>query len=329
MSEAPRRHYCTYFDRNYLVRALALHQSLRVHGEPFTLWALCLDEETYTVLTALEVPEIVPISLSDLEAANPELRRAQTDRSRVEYIFTLSPFLPLHVISRDAAIPAVTYLDADLFFFSSPEPIFDEIGDAGVAVIEHRFPPRLKTLERFGRFNVGWITFRRSLPGLECLTWWRARCLEWCYDRVEKDRFADQKYLDAWPDLLGDDLHVIKHRGANVAPWSLGNHEVMVGDSDILIGGQPLVFFHFQGLRHLRPWLIDPNVASFGTAITRVARRRIFRPYVAALREEHRRLQESSPLDVQSPRAPTFDGWRAWPQMLRQLSRGELLITPR
>lgn len=41
-------------------------------------------------------------------------------------------------------IAFITYLDADLMFYSHVQPLFDEIGDASIAIIEHRFSPRLQ-----------------------------------------------------------------------------------------------------------------------------------------------------------------------------------------
>ena len=43
-------HYCTYFDHNYVVRAIAMLDSLRRHSGPFTLWCLSLTPECEAIL---------------------------------------------------------------------------------------------------------------------------------------------------------------------------------------------------------------------------------------------------------------------------------------
>src|SRR6185437_5328485 len=124
-----------------------------------------------------------------------------------------------------AEIEILSYLDGDLYFFSDPEPIFESFKAFSSLVIAHRFHPRRKFMEVYGLYNVGWLSFRRDPDGLACLAWWRDRCLEWCYDRLENDRFADQKYLDRFPELFRGVL-VLDHPGANLAPWILGRHQL-------------------------------------------------------------------------------------------------------
>ena len=70
-------------------------------------------------------------------------------------------------------IMQITYLDADLLFYSSPNKIFKEIDNSSIAIIEHRFSPPFKNLEINGRFCVEWNSFRRDKEGMECLENWK------------------------------------------------------------------------------------------------------------------------------------------------------------
>jgi hypothetical protein len=276
-------HFCTYFDRRYLTRALALHASLTAHCRSFTLWALCLDADTLRILSALSLPSLEPIALADLEGDDLQLRAAKASRSLVEYYFTCTPAFPLHLLRKQREIDLITYLDSDLWFFADPQLVLSEMGARSVAIIPHRFPSRLSHLEKHGVYNVGWVTFRRDQTGLDCLEYWRSRCLAWCPDTVSGDAFADQKYLDEWPVLFGN-VAVIAHKGANLAPWNVVNYRIGVQSGAVHIDAEPLIFFHFHGLRRIDRWLYESGLGNYGATLSARVRRLIYQPYLRQLR---------------------------------------------
>lgn len=282
--------FCTYFDRNYLPRGLALYRSLRKHCPEFKLWVLCMDEATHAAMIQLELPGVELIALRAFEKGDDSLLEAKQNRSRIEYYFTCTPSLPLYVLDHWAEVDLITYLDADLFFFSSPAPLFEELGDGSIAIIGHRFSANLRGHEVTGIYNVGWLSFRRDDYAVTCLKWWRSKCIEWCYDLVDDGRFADQKYLDDWP-IRFHKVVVLEHRGANVAIWNVGNHHLRLCDRDtVMVDEHPLIFFHFHSLRQITPWLYDPGWTAAGVAPSRMLRGRIYHPYIRCLREVNRQL---------------------------------------
>jgi hypothetical protein len=141
----------------------------------------------------------------------------------------------------------ITYLDADLCFFNNPISLHNEAKECSVQIIEHNFPPELSSLIRYGRFNVGWITFFPDSEGLRLLADYRRDCIEWCHDRLEGARFADQKYLDYWP-FLYERVCVSKVPGANIAPWNIANQSIAKVESKFLVTDGPLIFYHFHGV---------------------------------------------------------------------------------
>ena len=64
------------------------------------------------------------------------------------------------------------------------------------------------------------LYFKNNLIGNKILRDWRNKCLNWCYNRVEKNKFGDQKYLDIWPKKFNQ-VFVSDHLGAGLAPWNL------------------------------------------------------------------------------------------------------------
>jgi hypothetical protein len=311
------RYFCTYFDCHYLARGLALYQSLKRHCADFKLWMLCMDDESYVTLKKLELSKVSLLTLSDLERDHPQLRQAKETRSLVEYYFTCTPSLPLFILNRHPDVDLITYLDSDLFFFSSVEPLFDEIGNKSIAIIGHRFSEAFRKHEWNGIYNVGWITFRRDDNGLSCLQWWRDRCLEWCYDRIEGNRFADQKYLDDWPTRF-QNVVVLQHKGANLAPWNVGNYRLSFRDGTILVDDQPLVFFHFHAFKQRAGWIYDTQLAKYDTVPSKLLLRNIFAPYVGEVISQSKRLGESCPAPFGSGRKNSSELLRALPRLLKR-----------
>lgn len=278
-----RRAFCTYFDVNYLSRGLALYDSLRATAPDFTLDVLCLDDEAAAQLERRALPGIRLTRLVALESADPDLLATKGTRSNVEYIFTAGPAFMRYLFDREPSIDLLTYLDSDLYFFSSPEPLFTEAdaADAATVIVGHRFPPRLRHLEETGKYNVAWVSFRRDPDGLACLDYWRSACIDWCHDRVEDGRYADQKYLDEFPQRFPR-VHEVQHPGADVAPWNLTTSPVRETAGQFLAGDAPLIFFHFQGLKMPWPWLVDLHLGPYGEKAT-PAIRKMYGQYLARL----------------------------------------------
>jgi hypothetical protein len=276
-------YFCTYFDSNYLTRGLALYQSLKTHCQTFKLWALCMDDDAYTTLIKHNFPDIKPISLGDFESGNKRLLDVKKERSSAEYYFTCTPSLPLYILDHYPDVDLITYLDADLFFFADPAPLFAEIDGKSISIVGHRFPARLSHLEITGLYNVGWVSFRRDEDGLECLRWWRDLCLEWCYDRVEAERFADQKYLDRFPERFGNEI-VIRHKGADVAPWNIENYVLTKRNHCLYVDDEPLIFYHFQGLKKIAPWIYNLGFWSYSIRASKELMKYIYIPYIQTLR---------------------------------------------
>ncbi len=282
-SRAPY-YFCTYFDRNYLVRGLTLFRSLSNHAEPFVLWVLCFDDFTYNVLSKINLPNLKPISLREFEHGDNALLAAKQNRSRVEYYFTCTPSLSLYILNKFPEADLITYLDADLFFYSDPTPIYEELAKRSVLIVEHRFPEHVRhDEEKFGIYNVGFASFRNDMHGRQCLQWWRERCIEWCYDRAEEGLFADQKYLDDWPDRFRE-VVVLQHKGGGLAPWNWMNYDIQFQDGTITVDGDRLIFFHFHHLKAVNWWMYDTGLSGY-KKVPFTLRRRIYVPYVRALQQ--------------------------------------------
>ena len=238
-----KKYFCTLFDRNYLFKGVAMINSLVAHCPNALIYVLCMDDVTKSMLDQLNNAQIATISLDEVETK--ELLIAKRERGVAEYCWTLSPCLPFYLLLKYSNIDLITYLDADLFFYSSLEPLFDEIKNSSIAIIEHRFIPRLKPMEVMGRFCVQWVSFRNDEQGMACLKKWRDQCIEWCFYRLEDGKMGDQKYLDDWPNLYSQ-CKIIEHLGAGVAPWNYSNYNFSKKNTNLYVDQSILIFYHFH-----------------------------------------------------------------------------------
>jgi hypothetical protein len=316
---------------------LCLHESLKAQGEPFRLLVLCFDAATEAVVAAAGDESLAAVPLAELLADDPAYASVRSQRSRVEFYFTATPVLVRHCFAREAAAQRMTYLDADLFFFGPASAVFAEQGDASVGIVPHRFPAHLAAQSEHGTYNVAWVSFRRDAEGMACLDWWRERCLEWCFDRVEDGRFADQGYLDEFPKRFRG-VRALEHPGVNAAPWNVDTSRLTQVAGMPWLQERPVLFYHYQGIREVAAGWFDPGLRPYRVRLTRELRDWVYLPYLRRLSEVqadlcrthgirpslgYKRLPEGGGIRVVWERVKA--GW-VWP-VYRRL-RGQLVNCP-
>ncbi|QHS56347.1 glycosyl transferase [Mucilaginibacter sp. 14171R-50] len=279
-------HFATYFDINYLSRGLALFDSLKRHSSrPFILHILALDEIVVGYFNENKTDGISVIPLAAIEAYFPELQQAKSNRSIIEYYFTLSPYLPLYILNKVANVSQVTTVDADIYFFDDPAIIFEQYSEASILITPHNFSKNLQHLAIHGKYNVSFQSFKKDEAGLSCLNHWRQQCFNWCYDTYDEanNRFADQKYLDTWPAEF-DKVAEIKTPGAGLAPWNIDNHDFKIVDGEITVDQQPLIYYHFHHLRVFNKNFAFNGLEHYGVKNNTRGLKRIYHIYLKALK---------------------------------------------
>jgi len=293
----PMYQFCTYFDRNYLLRGLTLYRSLVATGCDFQFHVLALDDDVAGILKLLALPNLHVIPLRTLEQWEPALLAAKDNRRLIEYYFTLTPQLPLYLLAQHPEIELVTYLDADLYFYASPEPLFTELGSRSILITPHRYPNHLKGQEVYGLFNVQYQSFRRDQMGLACLRRWGDQCLDWCYDRAEDGKYGDQKYLDEWPALYGEHLVILDNRGGGLAPWNWLSTPIRLRNETVTIGSDPLIFYHFHGVKVFSPYFISNGLLDWGMMPWQLLRW-FYANYLRQLRATRKWIEQQTGISV-------------------------------
>ena len=116
--------FCTLFDTHYFSRGLALYYSLEKNCPDFHIFIFAFDDKTKGLLQGMNLDNATIISLTEFE--DDELLRIKPTRSLAEYCWTCTSSTILYILER-FNVESCTYLDADLFFYSNPAQIFDEI----------------------------------------------------------------------------------------------------------------------------------------------------------------------------------------------------------
>jgi SAM-dependent methyltransferase len=289
------RHYCTYFDSSYAPRGLIMIGSLMRHQADAVVHVLCLDDSCLAIMTALlpQLPGARLVPLADLEAHDPELAAYRTQRVLSRHFHAYAPCLADYLLKRDPEITDITVLHADIYFYASPEPVFEEIGTASVAITPHRFSPANFQQIRRGAFNTGWITWRNDRNGLRCLADYRRDCLG-----SEDAPFADQLPLDQWPQNYPD-VAILKHKGLNLALWNVDNYNLRQTAEGILVDEQPLIFFHYESVELQGPSrFFAPSFSTFQVSLNSdFLVPGLYQPYLDLLDGTSRQISAATGID--------------------------------
>lgn len=241
--------YLTLFNEAYLAKGLAMYRSLEKHhkSEDFLLIIKPLDDYTEDKLRLLGLEHVNIWSWNDFDKIL--FSKLESKHGRPNVFWSLASQYLATAFSL-FNLKQITYLDADLFFYSDPKPIWDEIDDKQVAICPHNFPSwDAERLRGSGQYNVAWVTFAREAVGH--LNDWAGKVAQRC----DASTCGDQKYLDEWEAKLGDKLCIIQHRGCDIAPWNIGRMEVfrdqatgelLVDDLEERFPYDKLIFYHFH-----------------------------------------------------------------------------------
>lgn len=233
--------FCTLFDSYYIHKGIATYLSLERVTEDFHLYVMAFDKDSYNKLKEIGFKHMTVELVDDFET--PELLAVKPTRNKAEYCWTCGPSVIWHFMQK-YKLPDITYIDADLFFMSSPQIIFDEIGDKSIGLTEHNNVDSSIS----GRFCVQYNYFKNDEEGVKALKWWRDSCIDWCFSRFEDGKFGDQRYLDAFPQRYNN-ICVVENRGVGIGSWNMLRYKFT--DTDLTFEGKkyPFVFFHMHGIK--------------------------------------------------------------------------------
>lgn len=281
--------FCTRFDQYFLTRGIALYKSLKRHCNNFHIYIYAFDNKTFDVLKKLNFDNATILLSNEFE--DEKLLEIKKNRNRVEYLWTCTPSIILQSIIK-YKLSDCTFLDPDLYFFSSPSILFEEFGNNSILITSHRYTPEYDQSKTSGKYNVQFITFINNSIGINALKWWKKSCDDWCYMRQENNKFGDQKYLDDWPNRF-EGVHELKHLGGGVAPWNIQQYHIFKKNGSLwgleLLNKEEfrIIFYHFHNLKYLSNFKVDLGSYKLSDEVIRL----IYKPYLSQLIEIDKKIK--------------------------------------
>lgn len=256
--------YCTLFDTNYIIKGIVMLLSLIQCSQDSKIYVLALDEETKKIISDYQFRNVIVINLSDFIDSASALKK---EKSNTEFCWSCSANLIRYVFDHYHE-EYCTYIDADMYFYSDPSCLIDEMieNKKCVQIMEHRFTPDRygkNCLKNFGRFCVEFNTFCNEKKSIEVLEDWIKKVNQCCMETADGTVFGDQKYLDDWPKQF-DCINICTNIFAGVAPWNVGQYCMVKKENNVPIIKhrsdktiKPLIFYHFHGIEELEDGVVD------------------------------------------------------------------------
>ena len=137
---------------------------------------------------------------------------------------------------------------------------------------------------------------------MSALDWWIGECIKCCVEKYDGEHFGDQKYLDDWLDRFKG-VHVIKNKGAGVAPWNIAKYRVGIHNDNLLryrfhFNEFPLVFYHFQSMYYIDRNLIDIRVNIYPNKAQKKLYTKLYSQYIEKINDTRDELLNKYRIDL-------------------------------
>lgn len=260
----------TQCDVHYLSRTIALIQSLVKTSGTRQMWVYAHDEESKKALEELPYEHIKVITSQFLTSQFKELQECSLRKNRMEFLFAMTPYMILYAL--EFTNSQVWYVDADVYFYRNFSILENQTTNKSILVSAHNFPSRLKSLEKYGKYNVGIIYVSGDKESLKAIEWWANKCIEDTSFFAREEVYGDQKYLDEFPKICSH-FGVFEPLEICIAPWNVENCENF-----------PPATFHFSGLRRYKRFSFM-GLSTYGVRGKGKYRKILYRPYNKSLDE--------------------------------------------
>ncbi len=281
--------FCTVFDKNYLFQGVTLYRSLERALPSFKLYCLALDAPSVDTLQKLQLRSLSVVTLADLP--QDQVQEIRNVASYGQFCWAMQPLICKYVL--DQGNPHSTYIEADAYFFSSPVPLLQEIGNYSACVAPHWYSSSNLGLEAIaGKYCTHFNYFKNDTPGREVLEYWRTQCF--LYRKEKPLYYPGQLALNDWPSLFPQ-VYELKNRGAGVAPWNVQQYVLGANQKNQntcpTVDGNDVIFYHYHQLVYTTHGQLELGLYPLSDKIIET----FYAPYVRALVEAEKLVKAVNP----------------------------------
>ena len=249
----------TIVARNYVGLARVLRDSVARHGD----WSFFIfTADDWDDLPSEQVPQDIISARQALAWPEARWQSMAFQYNLVEFCTAIKPGC-FQFLMQQKGYTEVVYVDPDVYFFGSPDALFDELAKTSILLTPHildcqipfkgDYPDHLFLLN--GTFNLGFVGVKKDRAGSLFLSWWNDRLESGCFFDNDRGMATDQKWTNLLPTLFTEqELTICRKRGWNMAPWNYHERKVIAHDHSFSVtdreadqSAEPLVFVHFSG----------------------------------------------------------------------------------
>jgi hypothetical protein len=249
----------TICSNNYLAQAKTLGDSLMKFNPEYRFIIGLVDrfsqQINYQSDIKYEVIRIEDIGIQDFN-------RLWKKYGIIELNTCVKPGMFKYLFKRYPELDCLFYFDPDIMIFSNLSEIESKFLKSDFILSPHILLPLAISDQRpnesdylnFGIYNIGFLGLKKTDQILlNFLPWWEERTLKLGYIRPCDGLFVDQIWFNLVP-LFFSKVHILNHKGCNVAPWNLHERELSWSSNGIIVNNKEnLVFFHFSSFKYTEP----------------------------------------------------------------------------
>ncbi len=271
---------CTIITKSHLHYAIALHASIKQFLPTIQMHILVVDVTSENLMA--DDPEIHFYDTQFIRNSKlgKKIYEKYYHKNMDHFRWSSKGVFMSSLLKTD--ISRLLYLDSDLYFFSDPSFLFQQLEYDNILLSPHfRCTDPSLNRDDFGRsnthglFNGGFLGAHKK--GIQALEWWADTCYKVCTKNIKKGYYQDQSHLNLLP-ILFENTGIIRNRGCNVANWNRTGSPRSVVNGELMLNGKDrLVFIHFtndtiKGAYNGEDPLLEPYVNRYKESVKAFAK---------------------------------------------------------